>query len=194
MQVGLDSSLLEWLTALAAPERAPAGSAAAGIALCTGLSLFLKALQNPPPDVGHAAAAGDIELLRAIRQRALKQLSIAQGGEDALPAQDEAGDPVLRLSAFRATRNIFDLSLQALAQIKPVLDRGGVGFLPDLELAWRLIAAAMEGSRASCENHLRHLPATWTVGEGDVLAQQAKHGQELQSRAYSEMAWRLRRL
>lgn len=194
MQIGLDSSLDDWLAALAAPGRAPAGAAAAGISLCLGLGLFLKALQNPPPDVEAAASSGDIELLRSIRRRVLKQLVTASVAEQALPPQDEAGDPVKRLAAFRAARSLFDQSLQALAQIKPVLDRGGLGLIPDLEIAWRLIAAAMEGCRAACENHLRHLPMAWIVGEAELLQQQAHHGQELQARAYSELAWRLRRI
>lgn len=193
MHIGLDSRLDVWLDALAAPDRAPAGSVAAGLALCVGLGLFLKALQNPPPEVAATASAGDIELLRSIRQRVLRQVAAAHTAEQALPFQDDPGDPVKRLSAFRSARALFDQSLQALAQIKPVLDRGGLGFLPDLELAWRLIASAMEGCRATCENHLRHLPAAWTAGESELLARQAENGQELQARAYSELAWRLRR-
>jgi hypothetical protein len=187
MQVGLDSSLAQWLDAFAAPHRSPAGSAAAGLALCFGLGLFLKALQNPPSEVDPFASAGDIELLKAIRQRVQRQLATANVAEEGLPSQEAPGDPVKRLAAFRVARTLFDQSLQALAQIRPVLDRGGIEFLPDLELGWRLIAAAMEGSRTACENHLRYLPPAWIVGEMEVLEQQARYAQELQSRAYSEI-------
>jgi hypothetical protein len=51
----------------------------------------------------------------------------------------------------------------------------------------------MEGAVTLCEDHLRHLPEAWGAGEAEQLARQARYGRELQARAMSELAWRLRR-
>lgn len=184
----------EWLDQLAGPERSPAGCSAAGVSLSMGLGLFIKALHHPPADLSPGFSQGDIELLQSLFRRVGRQLVSAQRAEAGFAGADAAGKPAARLALYRVARTLVELALQGLGQIKPVLDKGGVDFLPDLELAWRLLATALEGGVAACEAHLRDLPSAWIAGEAETLAQQAAYGRELQARAYSELAWRLRRV
>ncbi|MEB3222487.1 MAG: hypothetical protein VKS61_10450 [Candidatus Sericytochromatia bacterium] len=179
-----------FLDALAGAPMAPAGATAAGVALGMGIGLFQKALRHPVEDAAPHLVAGDLELLEALRRRVQRQVEAACRAEEALAA---GGDDASRLAVYRASRTVLDLSLQALGQIRPVLDRGTTVLLPDLELAWRLAATAMEGAVSLCEAQLRLLPDAWVAGEADMLAAQARYGRELQARAMSELAWRLRR-
>jgi hypothetical protein len=190
MRVPTELTVSGLIDALAASPMAPAGATAAGVALCMGLGLFQKALRHPVPAALPHQVAGDLELLEALRRRAERQCQAAARAEEAL---DTASSDAARLAAYRASRALLELSLQALGQIKPVLDRGTTALLPDLELGWRLVAAAMEGVFTLCEGHLRELPEAWAIGEEAGLATQARYGRELQARAMSELAWRLRR-
>lgn len=194
MTTGLTTPLGTYLDRLAGSDRAPAGVAAACVAVAMGIGLFEKALRHPPAGVDPAAARGDLEHLASLRKRVLKQIEAAERGESALPAADANTQPPTgpagRLPAYRAARTLVDLAIQSLQCLKPVLDMGGTALLSDLETGWRLQAAGLEAAIAACEDHLRHLPATLVEGEAEVLAQQAASARELQARAMAELAWR----
>lgn len=194
MNTGLATPLADYLDRLAASDRSPAGATAACVSVATGLALFVKALRNPPSTVDPGAARGDIELLESLRRRVLKLVETTMRAEAALPARDAedqpTAGPAARLPAYRASRTLVDLTIQGLGQLKPTLDMGATAMLADLEAAWRLQAAGLEAAIACCEDHLRRLPAELVVGEAEALEKQARHGQELQARAFAELAWR----
>ncbi|MEB3330695.1 MAG: hypothetical protein VKQ33_15830 [Candidatus Sericytochromatia bacterium] len=190
MRVPTELTVSGLIDALAGAPVAPAGATAAGVTLCMGIGLFQKALRHPVAAASPPQVAGDLELLEALRRRAERQAEAAARAEEGLAS---AGGDAARLAVYRASRTLLELSLLALGQIRSVLDRGTTDLLPDLELAWRLVAAAMEGAFTLCEGHLGQLPAAWASGEAEGLASQARYGRELQARAMSELAWRLRR-
>lgn len=193
MEAPHDTPLASLLDGLADAALAPAGATAAGVALEMGVALCVKALRNPrpaEPDEVLGDAGQDIELLQAIRRRIARQTRAALRAEAAWAAH---GTEAARLTAYRTRRSLVELALQVLQRFASVLVRAGSPMLPDLELAWRLVGASLEAELASCEADLQVLPVDWLVGEAESLQAQARYGRELQARALSELAWRLRR-
>jgi hypothetical protein len=194
MTTGLKTPLGTYLDRIAGSDRAPAGIAAACVAVAMGIGLFEKALRHPPTGVDPAAARGDLEHLASLRKRVLKLIESAERGESALPAADADAQPPTgpagRLPAYCAARTLVDMSIQSLQGLKPALDMGGTALLADLEAAWRLQSAGLEAAIAASEDHLKHLPETMVEGEAEALARQAASARELQARAMAELAWR----
>lgn len=190
------ASMPAFLDRLAGPERAPAGLAAAALSAAMGLALFEKALHHPPE--GKAMKWDDLEVIGAIRRKLtalaesdaerLADLSAAMAAPDA--AEKEATVKAARLAAYRSSRRIVDYTIQGLTQVQRPLDWGSVGMLADIEVGWRLLAAALEGGIACAEDHLKQLEPAFAGGEWESLDQQIAQGRELADRAHGGLSWR----
>lgn len=192
----LTAPITDFIDQLASPQRSPAGLAAAALSAAMGLALFEKALRNPPE--GKPLKYDDLEVIGAIRRKLtalasadaehLASLEAAMARPEGLTQQAEL--KAARLAAYRSSRRVIDYTIQGLTQVQRPLDWGSLGMLADIEVGWRMLAAALEGGIACAEDHLKQLEAGFAGGEWETLDQQIQQGRELADRAHGGLSWR----
>lgn len=192
----LTAPFTEYIDKLASPDRSPAGLAAAALSAAMGLALFEKALHNPQE--GKPLKYDDLEVIGAIRRKLVglaasdAQHLASLEAALALPdgAEKTAQVTAARLAAYRSARRIVDYTIQGLTQVQRPLDWGSLGMLADIEVGWRMLAAALEGGIACAEDHLKQLSPDFAGGEWESLDQQIQQGRELADRAHGGLSWR----
>lgn len=190
-------SLAAFLDAIAGPARAPAAISASAVSAAMGIALFEKALRNPPVGVTPGQGREVVSVLEGLRRRVLELADADVALLEALTAAEaqegeaaQAHVAAARLAAYRSARRLVDFTIQGLSQVPSTLDWGSTVMLPDIENGWRLLAAAMEGAIACCEDHLKQLEPAFADVETQALRRQGQQGREMVGRAQGALAWR----
>lgn len=194
----LDWTLSDMLDRLGDPAAPTGGSAAGAFGVAMGLTLFEKALKCPGPDVSHARAGEEREVIAMIRRRTLELIeedTRVNGELKALldgPEHPSRPQKVIaaRLAAYRSARRVVDLAIQGLSRVQGPLEFGNFDMVGEVEAGWRLVAAGMEAAMAACEAHLKPLEQRFAERERAALMKQAQQGREMAARAQGALAWR----
>ncbi|MDB5096441.1 MAG: hypothetical protein JWM80_862 [Cyanobacteria bacterium RYN_339] len=193
-------NLQAFVALLAAPHRAPAGVSAAAAGAMMGLALMERALAHPAPEALPGAADEPRNMVASLRGRfadvITADLAAAEALEAALADTTDEADAIqagARVPAYRAARRLIDFAIQGLTLMPHALDHGSRLVLADLEVAWRLLAAALEAGIAACEQHLQGLSYFFAESERPALEASALQGREWVDRATGDLSWRLGR-
>lgn len=193
-----DDPLYKFVAEATSAKHAPAGVSIAAAGALMALALMERALKDPAPDSPIGVADEPRNMLASLQSRIKDIISADQaaaaGLDIALENQSEDADAIqagARVPAYRAARRLVDFTIQGLTLMPHALDHGSRKMLADLELAWRLLATALEAGIAACEQHLLGLSCFFAEAEKPSLETSAKQGRELVDRASGDLSWRL---